>query len=227
MLHALAKANGVDIKTVNLYIGGCKLETHWQNIENDNKDYDLERNGGSAERKIGIKEALSLEEWDIVTLQQASAQSQSFSTYTPYLENCAEYVREKCPKAQIWFHQTWAYENDYFLDNPRENDLKQKGMYKNVLVASKMAGETIGVPLIRSGVAIQTVRENVPEFDYKNGGISLNRDGYHLSLDYGRFIAAYTWIYELTGVWADNIPFENLNKALCKKIIKAIKNALQ
>lgn len=227
MLHDLAKANGVDIYTANLYIGGCTLEQHWENIENNSADYDFEINGGEYVRKISIEEALSLENWDIITVQQASAKSQNFSTYTPYLENIAKYVRGRCADAKIWFHQTWAYENDYFLDNPRENDAKQKEMYQNILKASKKASETIGALLIRSGVAIQTVRENVPEFSYKNGGMSLCRDGFHLSLDYGRFVAAYTWLYELTGVFGDNIPFENFDKDLCEKIIKTVKTALQ
>ncbi len=226
MLYTLAKANGVDIYTVNLYIGGCKLQTHWENIEKNVADYDLEINGGECVRKISVEEALSLEKWDIITVQQASAQSQNFSTYTPHLENIAKYVRECCPKAKIWFHQTWAYENDYFLDNPRENDAKQKGMYQNILKASKMASEAINAPLIRANVAIQAVRENVPEFNYANGGMSLNRDGYHLSYDYGRFIAAYTWLYELTGVFGDNIPFENLDKELTAKITETIKQVL-
>ena len=227
MLHALAVDNGVVIETVNLYIGGCKLQTHWENIENNAADYELERNGGTAERKISIEEALGMEEWDVITLQQASAQSQMFSTYTPYLENIAKYVREKCPNAKIWFHQTWAYENDYFKDNFRENTTKQKGMYNNILSASQKASETIDAPLIRAGVAIQAVRENVPEFDYANGGLSLNRDGYHLSRDYGRFIAAYTWLYELTGVWGDNNPFDQLDKETVEKVTTAVKKALE
>ncbi len=226
MLYTLASANGVTLQTVNLYIGGCTLERHWENIENDIADYELEPNGGAAIRKISVKEALTLEDWDIITLQQASAKSQHFSTYTPYVENIAKYVRQHCPDAKLYFHQTWAYENDYFLDNPREDATKQKNMYNNILKASATASEAIDAPLIRAGVAIQAVRENVPEFDYTKGGISLNRDGYHLSYDYGRFVAAYTWLYELTGVWGDNIPFENLDKNLIEKITEVLKKKL-
>lgn len=226
-LYTLAVANGVELELANLYIGGCKLQTHWENIENNSASYDLELNGGEASRKISIEEALSLEEWDVITLQQASAQSQHFSSYTPYLEDIAKYVREKCPNAKLWFHQTWAYETDYFAGGFRENVDKQRGMYNNILTASQKAGEAIDAPLIRCNVSIQAVRENVPEFDYANGGISLNRDGYHLSRDYGRFIAAYTWLYELTGVWGDVIPFGELDKELTTKITKAIKDALK
>ena len=226
-LHTLAKANGVELEITNLYIPGCSLERHWTNIQNNTQDYDLEPNGSVAVRKISIEEALRLCEWDIVTLQQASTYSQNFRTYTPYVENIAKYVRERCPKTRIWFHQTWAYENDYFANGERANKTQQKSMYQNILTASQKASGVIDAPLIRCNVAIQAVRENVAEFDYANGGLSLNRDGYHLSYDYGRFIAAYTWLYELTGVWGDNIPFLELDKALTEKIIKVVKDALK
>ncbi len=226
-LHALAKANGVELEIVNLYIGGCSLERHWSNIQSNAKDYDLELNGGAAVRKISIEEALTLYEWDVITLQQASTYSQKFDTYTPYAENIAKYVREKCSGAKIWFHETWAYENDYFAEGKREDIKSQRRMYENILAAAKQVSEVINAPLIRSNVAIQAVRENVPEFNYAKGGISLNRDGYHLSYDYGRFIAAYTWLYELTGVLGDKIPFLELDKTLTAKISKTVKDALK
>ena len=31
MLHDLAAAAGVETKVVNLYIGGCSLQQHWEN----------------------------------------------------------------------------------------------------------------------------------------------------------------------------------------------------
>ena len=44
-LHGIAKADGVDMKTVNLFIGGCPLSRHYANIHNDAADYDFEFNG--------------------------------------------------------------------------------------------------------------------------------------------------------------------------------------
>ena len=32
-LHQIGEAAGVKNQIVNLYIGGCPLETHWENIE--------------------------------------------------------------------------------------------------------------------------------------------------------------------------------------------------
>ena len=84
-LHQIAAAGGTDVKVVNLYIGGCPLITHWENVEQDAKQYIYERNGASEERMVSIREALEEEAWDIVTLQQASAFSGRFDTYEPYL----------------------------------------------------------------------------------------------------------------------------------------------
>lgn len=39
--------------------------------------------------------------------------------------------------------------------------------------------------IIRVGEAVQALR-NASSFDYENGGLSLNRDGFHLSLNYGQ-----------------------------------------
>ena len=44
-LHKLAENNGVDLETVNLYIGGCSLGTHWKNAKENNADYEFELNG--------------------------------------------------------------------------------------------------------------------------------------------------------------------------------------
>ena len=35
-LNKLASDNGIELENVNLYIGGCSLETQWYNFKNDN-----------------------------------------------------------------------------------------------------------------------------------------------------------------------------------------------
>ena len=80
----------------------------------------------------------------------------------------------------------------------------------------------MGAPLIPSGTVIQYLRNNVPEFDYKNGGLSLCRDGFHLSLDYGRFAAAAAWLATLTGKAVKVTAFENFDSAILSKITDAV-----
>lgn len=44
-IHQLAADGGIDTKVVNLYIGGCSLERHWENIEKDKHDYQYQQDG--------------------------------------------------------------------------------------------------------------------------------------------------------------------------------------
>ena len=86
-LHTMAEYDGAQLETVNLYIGGCSLQMHWDNLRENLPAYDLERNGGPAEGKISIADALRMEKWDVVTLQQASPDCGFYESYQPYLRD--------------------------------------------------------------------------------------------------------------------------------------------
>ena len=111
-LYRIAKKDGVSIKAVNLCIGGCSLRTHYLNALQDSVAYAFQFNGEDTGLKVSISQALASDDWDVVTLQQASHFSSNFDTYIPYLEYVAEYVKKYCPRAKIYIHQTWAYENN-------------------------------------------------------------------------------------------------------------------
>ena len=102
-LHQIAVANGVDLETTNLMIGGCSLETHWSHVVDKQAEYYLEQNGKNMDRMVTIDEGLALDEWDVITVQQASHYSGQPQTYVPYLTDLVAYVRERCPKAKIYF----------------------------------------------------------------------------------------------------------------------------
>lgn len=221
-LHKLAEKNGFEMYTANLLIGGCSLERHWNTYVENLEDYLWELNGNKAERKITLKEALEMDTWDIITLQQASPLSGRPHTYFPYLQNIAEVVREKQPQAKIYFHQTWSYEIDKDSTSFDAYNRDQLEMYRRVVDASEMASKVLDVPIIPVGRAIQKIRESVPEFDYRNGGLSLNRDGFHLSFDYGRFTAAATFFCKLTGEKIKISEFEDFDMSLVNKIIDVV-----
>lgn len=223
-LHKLAKDNGIELETVNLFIGGCSLETHWKNAQENNAHYDLELNGENAERKISIAEALELKKWDIITLQQASSLSGMYETYEPYLSSLVMVVRKAQPDAKIYFHQTWAYETDSDHGGFVNYNNDQKEMYCRIKEACAKAARSINAELIPSGKVIQTLRETVPEFNYKNGGLSLCRDGFHLSLDYGRYAVAAVWLHTIMGGKISAADFEDFNTELLKKIIDVVNN---
>ena len=221
-LHKLGKANGIEFETTNLYIGGCSLETHWKNAEGNNAYYSLELNGNAGTRSISIEEALNLERWDIITLQHVSQYSGMPETYEPYLSQLAKMVRESQPDAKLYFHQTWAYEIDSNHSGFANYNNDQTEMYRHIKEASEKAAQSINAELIPTGKIIQILRETVSEFDYQYGGLSLCRDGFHFSLDYGRYAAAATWLHTITGNKIKVTFFEDFNPEILKKIINVV-----
>ena len=221
-IHKLAKLNGIDMQTLNLYIGGCSLEMHWSNIQTNADAYDFEPNGILTNWKISIESALKLTDWDIVTVQQVSSKSGQFETYEPYLSGQVALIRKLQPKAEIWMHQTWAYEIDSTHSAFVNYDNNQRKMYECLEDAYAKAAATIPAKIIPAGTLIQTLRETVPEFDYAKGGMTLNRDGYHLTRDYGRFAVAALWIRTLTGATVEAAEFEDFDPALLQKILAVV-----
>ncbi len=221
-LHKLAKTQGVSLETVNLYIGGCSLEMHYSNLKNNLSSYDFEPNGNDSEGKISITEALKLKPWDIITVQQRSGFSGIYESYEPYLSELVSVIKKVCPEANLYFHQTWAYETDSKHGDFAKYNNDQDHMYRCIEKASKTAARSIDATRIPAGRVIQTLRETLPEFDYKNGGWSLCRDGFHLSLDYGQFAVAATWLRTITGKEIQTTTFEDFDPELIQKIVNVV-----
>ena len=80
--------------------------------------------------------------------------------------------------------------------------------------------------IIPVGKIIQYFRENIKEFDYQNNGLSLCRDGFHLSYDYGRFIAAATWFMTLTGIKLNLKEFRDFDVSLINLIASNLNSIL-
>ncbi len=218
-LHALAEQRGVDLTTVNLAIGGCSLQTHWENVVQGNANYLHIVNGDVwAEERVTIEQILKNEHFDIITLQQVSHFSGQYETYQPYLNDLISYVREYQPSAELYFHRTWAYEIDSTHSDFPRYDCNQKKMYEAICEASRTACLATGATLILSGDVIQALRERIPAFDYANGGESLCCDGFHMSHTYGRYAVALTWLATLTGKRVKPLPFKELDLDIIAKI---------
>lgn len=197
-LHQIAASDGIDMDVANLYIGGCSLERHWSNIRSDAVEYLYELNGEAKERYVSVSQALAEEEWDFIVTQQASHDSGWLDTYEPFLSSMAGYLKERRPEARILLHKTWAYEIDSTHGNfPRYHNSQQE-MYERLSRAYETAAAGVGVLLIPCGDVIQRLRKEEP-FRYETGGLSLCRDGFHMSYLYGRYALAMTWYGTLTG----------------------------
>ena len=221
-LHELAKKNGVDLQVANLYIGGCSLETHWENIKGENSYYEYELNGENTGETLSINEALKRNKWDVITVQQVSGLSGIFETYEPYISSILATIKEFQTQAKIFFHQTWAYEQDSkHVDFVRYNN-SQTYMFECIKNASNKVSETFNIRLIPTGKVIQTLRETLPIFNYKNTGNSLCRDGFHLSFDYGRYAAAAVWFRTLTGEKVKIPNVQNFDTEILRQILSVV-----
>ena len=190
-IHAVSKSYGKEIYTVNLYIGGCCLERHVSNIDSGVADYDYEVNGENTGRKVSLEEGLKAEEWDIITLQQCSAFSGRVPTYLPYMPRLAEYVRKVCPKAKIYIHQTWAYEEGCeMVKGTAGFDSAEEMLYAVRNAYNLMAKLIKADAIIPCGKGMRYLDKE---------GAKAYRDTYHASLGVGRYTLALIWYGFLTG----------------------------
>jgi len=95
-------------------------------------------------------------------------------------------------------------------------------MYNRIIELSMKAADEIEAEIIPTGSVIQKIRRTIDEFDYENGGLSLCRDGFHLSLDYGRYAAAATWIRKLCQRNVAAFQFGDFDLELLQKIVKVV-----
>ena len=204
----LHQVSGEELFVRNLYIGGCSLERHYNNIVGDVADYEYQKNGRCL-RMISISEALKKKKWDYITLQQVSQDSGIIDTYEPFLGEIVKYLKENCPNAKIVLHRTWAYsdtsDHGGFVNYGRD----RKRMYNAIVDTTNKIAEKYGFDVIPCGDAIEMARD-LPEF--KEGSeYTLNRDGFHLSLDYGRYLAALVMNKYFTGKDPMSVEYEPEN----------------
>lgn len=205
-LHEIAASGGVQLHAENLYIGGCPLQVHAEDLRSDEAAYDDEINGKRV-GTISLPEALRLRTWDVVTLQRSSGMSGEYDSYQPYLNELVAAVRTACPGARLFIHQTWAYEDGADHPDLARYGRDRKRMFAQLTAAYRQAAADIDAESIPVGTVIEWLRDRAPGFIVREGGKILCRDGYHLSFDLGRYAAGSTWYRVLCGRSPRTITF--------------------
>ena len=211
----------------NLYIGGCSMDGHAARIKSGAKDYSFRVNIGSGWTTVteSIQYGLTYTDWDVVTIQQVSGYSGIPESYGN-MQYIIDYVRETVdPFVKIFFHMTWAYQNGSGHQDFPKYDRDQMTMYNAIINTTQklVVGNWNIQGYLPSGTAIQNLRTSYL-------GDTLTRDGYHLSLDIGRYTAALVWYKELFGADLTDltvVPQKYGNIALHLSAIKeAVNNAI-
>ena len=106
----LESAGYTDITLGYLHIGGCSLDTHYDNLTNNKAAYEYWKNTDDdwvQYTPATAKKAFGEAKWDVVTIQQVSSDSGRPDTYKK-LEAVVDMLRQSEPQAKILWHMTWA-----------------------------------------------------------------------------------------------------------------------
>lgn len=214
-LHQLAEASGKQTIIGNMFIGGCTLERHYNNAQNNAADYSYVKVGLDGVKvstpNTTLETALKDEKWDYVSLQQSSPLSGQYDTCTPYLADLITYIKGLAPEGvKLVWHQTWAYAANCTNSGFANYNKDQMTMYNAIVNAARQAYTNYGFDiLVPSGTAVQNARTTFI-------GDRMNRDGYHLNVYYGRYTAACTWLEAVLGInpVSNSFVAPNVNESL-------------
>ena len=232
-LPALAKELGIEeIIVGKLYVGGCTVDGHWSRAQSgaNYERFDLNLgNGWASQSTKTLKYALTLYDWDIITMQQGSPQSGLPSSLNN-LQNLVDYVNanKTNPNAKLYWHMTWAYSQFTTHSGFANYNKDQMTMYNAIVDLSKnhimASGSFAGI--IPAGTTVQNYRGNeadseVVEKDY------ITTDGYHLQT-YSRLATSLVWLRTLTGLSLDDITCTSQQDiAFAKSHLRALKRAAE
>ena len=207
----------------NLYIGGCTLETHAGNFQNNSASYTYYTNTTgkwSNVKSYKPLDALSSQDWDIVTMQQGSPKSGQAETFDPYLGTLVDIVKQHEPQAKLAWHMTWAYQANSTHSGFANYSNSQMTMYNAIVAAAKskiLTNDSFST-VIPNGTAVQNMRTSYV-------GDNLTRDGYHMAYDLGRYLTALTFAKALTGCDLEKITYIPDGYTFNDKAIAAMKDA--
>ena len=191
----------------NLYVGGCSLDQHWGYINGNSSTYTYYKNDDNGEwvayNGYHALTALQEETWDVITVQQASPNSGQADTFGN-LQNIVNWIdaNKTNTNAKIYWHMTWAYQQDSTHEGFANYAGDQMTMYNAIVDAVQNKVLTVnGINgVIPAGTAIQNLRTS-------GLGDTLTADGYHLSDTYGDYTASLTWYRALTGESLDLVTY--------------------
>ena len=225
-LYAIAAADGYDLTVANLYYSGCSVQRHYVNgILNGEAIYEFyvtNKDGrttiASSSNKTTFDDALAYDDWDVISIQQhfypdLALSAQNSVNYTKtYAKNIYNHIKKENPTAELYWHQTWAYQVGYgvaenYVSAPKvdtaiDSVAAQTTTYNNIKAASQTIAKENNVKLIPSGDAWQIARADSRVGDNMCARIDINGnkgDYYHDGdIGGGQYLNACVWYEVLT-----------------------------
>lgn len=226
-LYSILNGMGVkNIKVGDLHIGGISLDEHYRCAKNNYANYNYRvttGNGWKSKTNYSLKKAVSSDDWDYIILQQSGTYSGFPVTYDK-LDGLIKIIKKYNSDAMIVWHMNWAFQNDARYAGFEKYGYDQGYMYNAIVSTLKeVVKDNPNIDyIIPAGTAIQNARTSFM-------GDTLTRDGKHLSLDIGRYIAGLTFAATLSGLPASETVFCPSDVSLEEKrvAVESVKNAIK
>ena len=230
LMPAIALSLGIkQFKLCHLFSPGCSIPHHCIQLENDMPAYRRDLTDGAAPvttHFFRARTAIEEDQWDWIVIQHGTRDG-SRNTDPASHEKLPQLIRQirqyAWPGAKVAFNMTWIGEPWHQHPEIVSYNGHQLLMYEKVAaiardVLSPMAGLDLVCP---TGTAIQNARALGLE--------NLSRDGYHLSMDVGCYIAGLACLGALTGANISNISWAPLgmDQTVQQRAVLAAANALK
>lgn len=213
--HRIAEGLGIKVEFYNLYYGGCTIGTHYSFYKNDSAEYVFYRNMTKyVDEKVTMKSVLEATQYDIITFQQGSYESDDYSKYVR-LADLMALVRAHQPNAEFMIHQTWGY-CEARACNGDETHTSGKGyetsadMFKAVEACyAQAAADNGSLRILKSGRAVETAKTEYGYTDDYGKTTSIYDDFNSHLASRGDYLAGCVWIETIFGVDVRNTTFTN------------------
>ena len=167
-LPQIMQGAGKEILIRRANISGCPMDKHWRLAQlheacpNDQEGTPY-YNPQTDKCDLGLKEALMMDPWDFVAIQQFSWISNDATTYQPYAQYLYDYAKKYAPQAEVIMHETWAYRKD----DPRFDSVTDSAdiMYRALSAAYRTVATELKIRVVPVGDAFQ-IAANDPNFLY-------------------------------------------------------------
>jgi len=209
LLPKVASEGGIDSLYVGRFIkANCSLEEHYNYYLADTTGKYSECIPGSTKYvKLPktVREAVAERKWDFVIFQNSLENEGRYETAQPYLNDLVALVRN-VQKEKFGGEPTIGWNMFWPISKLHENGSNKQSTYRMsfygnssermfaaYIYATKKLVKDTGIKLvIPTGTAVMNARgTSLNDIEAKE----LTRDGYHLSYDLGRYLAACT-VYE-------------------------------
>ena len=220
-LYAMAEAAGVKIRICNVYYSGCPIDKHynwWINGESHYQFYETDGNGRKEKGNgVSLEWCLAQGEWDAITMNIGGGDLRTMTVDALIERNvpCAkalfDYLGESFPKADLYMHQSWAYELGY-LKEYASGDFRIDTVEDQMAYTEKTRQlitaicEAAGIGRINTGDAWEVYRAACTEQGIENnlcarlGNNGNKGDGGHDGdIGGGQYLNACVWFEILTG----------------------------